>query len=126
MPFLRRVVERHHEAAAAKKLRTVPCCGFDSAPFDLGALLVRRCMTAVSPHGKPTHCSQRHPGQPSHGATSRLQVVDHMRKRHGKRPARVLNAVTEQQGGVSGGTIASLMNLAQEARRDPAAAGAWG
>lgn len=56
-----------------------------------------------------------------------------MRVRHGKRPARLLNAVVEQRGGVSGGTIASLMNVVQEAKRDPAGAaaaaggaGVWG
>ena len=35
------MIGAHHEAAAAKGLRIVPCCGFDSIPFDLGALLVR-------------------------------------------------------------------------------------
>lgn len=39
---MRRLIAKHHEEAAAKKLRIVPCCGFDSAPFDLGALLVSR------------------------------------------------------------------------------------
>ena len=40
MAYVRRLIAKHHAKAAAKGLRLVPCCGFDSAPFDLGALLV--------------------------------------------------------------------------------------
>jgi short subunit dehydrogenase-like uncharacterized protein len=36
--FWRGVIERHHDQAAAKGLRLVPCCGFDSIPHDLGVL----------------------------------------------------------------------------------------
>lgn len=36
--FWRGVIERHHDEAAAKGLRLVPCCGFDSIPHDLGVL----------------------------------------------------------------------------------------
>lgn len=39
-PWVKEMIAAHHEAAAAKGLRIVPCCGFDSIPFDLGALLV--------------------------------------------------------------------------------------
>ncbi len=52
--YVRRLIVKHHEEAAAKKLRIVPCCGFDSAPFDLGALLVSKRVhvcTAVSKSG---------------------------------------------------------------------------
>ena len=69
---MKTVVDTHHEEAARKGLRIVPCCGFDSTPFDLGALL----------------------------------VVNHMRERLGKKPAKVLNVVMGSKGGVSGGTIA--------------------
>jgi hypothetical protein len=65
-------VDTYHEEASRKGLRIVPCCGFDSTPFDLGALL----------------------------------VVNHMRERLGKKPAKVLNVVLGSKGGVSGGTIA--------------------
>ncbi len=34
------MIAAYHEEAAAKRVRIVPCCGFDSTPFDLGALLV--------------------------------------------------------------------------------------
>jgi short subunit dehydrogenase-like uncharacterized protein len=36
--FWRGVIERHHDEAATKGLRLVPCCGFDSIPHDLGVL----------------------------------------------------------------------------------------
>lgn len=36
--FWRGVIDRHHDEAAAKGLRLVPCCGFDSIPHDLGVL----------------------------------------------------------------------------------------
>ena len=72
IPWVKTVVDTHHEEAARKGLRIVPCCGFDSTPFDLGALL----------------------------------VVNHMRERLGKKPAKVLNVVMGSKGGVSGGTIA--------------------
>ena len=34
------MIEKHHDEAARKGLRIVPCCGYDSTPFDMGALLV--------------------------------------------------------------------------------------
>ena len=36
--FWRGIIDRHHGEAAAKGLRLVPCCGFDSIPHDLGVL----------------------------------------------------------------------------------------
>ncbi len=36
--FVRETIERYHDAAAAKGLRIVSCCGFDSIPHDLGVL----------------------------------------------------------------------------------------
>lgn len=38
-PWVRRVIDRHHATARERGLRIVPCCGFDSVPSDLGALL---------------------------------------------------------------------------------------
>lgn len=35
----------YHERAAAEGTRIIPCCGFDSVPSDLGALLVARKVT---------------------------------------------------------------------------------
>ena len=39
-PWVRDLVDRHHERAAADGTRVVPFCGFDSVPSDLGALYV--------------------------------------------------------------------------------------
>ena len=36
--FWQGVIDRHHDEAAAKGLRLVSCCGFDSIPHDLGVL----------------------------------------------------------------------------------------
>lgn len=33
------------------------------------------------------------------------QVADHMKKRYGRRPARILSAMLGSKGGVSGGTV---------------------
>ena len=40
--WVRRLVERHHDRAAADGTRIIPFCGFDSVPSDLGAYLVVR------------------------------------------------------------------------------------
>ena len=39
-PWVRRMIDAHHEEAKASGARIVPCCGFDSVPSDLGALMV--------------------------------------------------------------------------------------
>jgi short subunit dehydrogenase-like uncharacterized protein len=43
-PWVRRMIDRHHDRAAADGTRIVPCCGFDSVPSDLGAWLVARAL----------------------------------------------------------------------------------
>ena len=42
--FVAGVVERYHERARERGLRVVPCCGFDSVPHDLGAMLAVRAL----------------------------------------------------------------------------------
>ena len=44
--WVRRIIDRHHERAAADGTRIVPLCGFDSVPSDLGAYVVVRAMQA--------------------------------------------------------------------------------
>ncbi len=39
-PWVRGLIDRHHEQAARDGTRIVPCCGFDSVPSDIGALVV--------------------------------------------------------------------------------------
>jgi short subunit dehydrogenase-like uncharacterized protein len=43
-PWVRDLIDAHHERAAADGTRIVPCCGFDSVPSDLGAWLVARAI----------------------------------------------------------------------------------
>ncbi|WIA42929.1 hypothetical protein OEZ86_008843 [Tetradesmus obliquus] len=38
--WVKRMIAAHHEAAAAKGVKLVHCCGYDSTPFDLGVLLL--------------------------------------------------------------------------------------
>ena len=40
--WVRDLIDRYHERAAAEGTRIIPCCGFDSIPSDLGAYLVVR------------------------------------------------------------------------------------
>lgn len=41
-PWVRDLIDRYHEQAAAEGTRIIPCCGFDSVPSDLGTYLVVR------------------------------------------------------------------------------------
>jgi short subunit dehydrogenase-like uncharacterized protein len=41
-PWVRDLIDRHHDRAAADGTRIIPGCGFDSTPSDLGAYLVAR------------------------------------------------------------------------------------
>ncbi|RZU02919.1 saccharopine dehydrogenase family protein [Rivibacter subsaxonicus] len=43
-PWVRRLIDRHHERAAADGTRLVPCSGFDSVPSDLGAWFLARAL----------------------------------------------------------------------------------
>jgi short subunit dehydrogenase-like uncharacterized protein len=50
-PWVRTLIDAHHEDAAAGGTRIVPGCGFDSVPSDLGAYLVAQALWRE--HGKP-------------------------------------------------------------------------
>jgi short subunit dehydrogenase-like uncharacterized protein len=41
-PWTAEIADRYHAPAAAVGTRIIPCCGFDSVPSDLGALLMTR------------------------------------------------------------------------------------
>lgn len=43
-PWVKGLIERHHQDALAKHTRIVPCCGFDSIPSDIGAFLAQSTM----------------------------------------------------------------------------------
>lgn len=47
--FVRRLIDRYDGEAREKGLRLVNCCGFDSVPHDLGALLTVRQLPADEP-----------------------------------------------------------------------------
>jgi short subunit dehydrogenase-like uncharacterized protein len=46
-PWVRGLIERYHQKAAAEGTRIVPFCGFDSVPSDLGTYLVVRHLQQV-------------------------------------------------------------------------------
>src|ERR1700722_16508845 len=42
--WVRMLIDRYHEKAQAGGTRIVPCCGFDSVPSDLGAMLIANAL----------------------------------------------------------------------------------
>jgi short subunit dehydrogenase-like uncharacterized protein len=82
-PWVRDMIDRHHEQAAADGTRIVPCCGFDSVPSDIGALL----------------------------------VADAVKRDSGQRCIRI-KACHSIRGGLNGGTLASLLNIAEAGALD--------
>lgn len=53
VPWVRRMIDAHHEEAAASGARIVPFCGFDSVPSDLGTwLAAEACAEAGTQLGK--------------------------------------------------------------------------
>jgi short subunit dehydrogenase-like uncharacterized protein len=80
--FMRRSIDRNHEAAVKSGARIVHTCGFDSIPSDLGVFLVAQ------------ECAAR----------------------FGKKLGRTEFFIGPMRGGVSGGTIASMLAIASEAR----------
>jgi len=46
VPWIRRMIDAHHEKARAAGARIVHCCGFDSVPSDLGVWMLHDAMRA--------------------------------------------------------------------------------
>lgn len=86
VPFIRAMIDSHHERAGETGARIVHSCGFDSIPSDLGTFMLQRAMA----------------------------------ERHGGALAAVDFCAVRLEGGFSGGTFASMLDLADAARRDPA------
>lgn len=42
--WVRTLIDRYHEKAAAEGTRIIPCCGFDAVPSDLGAMLIVKAL----------------------------------------------------------------------------------
>ena len=51
VPWMRQMIDAHHERAIATGAKIVHSCGFDSIPSDLGTFLVQREM--IARHGSP-------------------------------------------------------------------------
>jgi short subunit dehydrogenase-like uncharacterized protein len=83
--FVRALIDAHHDAAKARAVRLVPCCGFDSIPSDLGTFLLAE-----------------------------------RARREGRSLAEVRFLLGPWRGGPSGGTIASMMGIIEEASHDRA------
>ncbi|MFY0536496.1 saccharopine dehydrogenase family protein [Nannocystis pusilla] len=63
--FVDRIIERYDEAAQARGVLVLPCCGFDSIPTDLGVLWTTRALPRDRPddrrlHGGPREILRRH------------------------------------------------------------------
>ncbi len=43
-PWVRMLIDRYHDQAAADGTRIIPFCGFDSVPSDLGAMLISQAL----------------------------------------------------------------------------------
>jgi short subunit dehydrogenase-like uncharacterized protein len=84
LPWIRRMIDAHHEAARSTGARIVNCCGFDSVPSDLGVFMLHEAMRA-----------------------------------RGQGLARVDAFFGESSGGFSGGTVASMMGMMEEATGEP-------
>jgi short subunit dehydrogenase-like uncharacterized protein len=50
-PFIREMIDAHHEQARAQGVRIVHCCGFDSIPSDMGVFFLQK--TAMERFGHP-------------------------------------------------------------------------
>jgi len=50
--WIRKMIDKHHDAAVASGARIVHCCGFDSVPMDIGVWFLQR--VAMQRHG--SHC----------------------------------------------------------------------
>ncbi len=81
VPFIRSMIDRHHERARSTGARIVHCCGFDSIPSDLGTLMLQEA------------------------------AMD----RFGAAADRVTLVLGASRGGFSGGSVASLTNVIEEA-----------
>ena len=84
-PFIREMVDQHHDRARETGARIVHCCGFDSIPSDIGTWMMHREMQA----------------------------------QHDAQLREVKFFAGEQKGGFSGGTVASMMLIAERIRKEP-------
>jgi len=84
VPWMRRMIDAHHDRAKLSGARIVHTCGFDSIPSDLGTWATQQAF----------------------------------RDRFGGPASRVTALFGDQRGGLSGGTVASALELARTATSD--------
>ncbi|HEY6878486.1 MAG TPA: saccharopine dehydrogenase NADP-binding domain-containing protein [Polyangiales bacterium] len=84
MQWVKRMADRHHEAARANGTRIVHSCGYDSLPSDLGVWVLQQ--HALATYGKPVR---------------EIEALAYIKN-----------------GTASGGTLASMLNIAVEAEHD--------
>ena len=89
--WVRRMIERHHDAAAQAKVRIIPSCGYEVLPFDIATLWIADALR------------QRH-GQACREVKLFVSFT-------GKRVTRLADAA-------SGGTVASMRMLLEHDRSD--------
>ena len=81
--FIRAMIDEHHEEAKKTGARIVHCCGYDSIPSDLGALMVQEAFKQR--HGKYASEVKMAAGKMSGGLSggtfdSMLNIVDEIKK----------------------------------------------
>lgn len=84
VPWMREMIDAHHETAKLSGAKIVHSCGFDSVPSDMGV-----------------HYAQKQ-----------------ARKKFGKPLKSLSYKLMDVKGGISGGTIASMMNIIEQAVKD--------
>jgi short subunit dehydrogenase-like uncharacterized protein len=83
-PFIRKMIDLHHEIAKEKKVKIVHACGYDSIPSDLGVLFLQQ----------------------------------EMLRRFDSYAEEIRFYTGPTKGGLSGGTIASMINLLEKGTTD--------
>ena len=71
--WIKRMVDRHHATAAAKCIKIVHSCAYDSIPADLGTLLVVEYMHRV--HGKCAHTTDTYSSTLGHLQACHLCLI---------------------------------------------------
>jgi short subunit dehydrogenase-like uncharacterized protein len=84
VPFMRRMIDAHHEAARRSGARIVHSCGFDSIPSDIGTLMLHDAFVSA----------------------------------YGVHPQQIRLYAGESRGGLSGGTVASMLGIIDEIAED--------
>ncbi|MCH9684262.1 MAG: saccharopine dehydrogenase NADP-binding domain-containing protein [Deltaproteobacteria bacterium] len=83
VPFIRQMIDAHHEQAQRSGSRIVCCCGFDSIPSDLGTLMMQQAMHeqhGVSARDVKLAVTASRGGFSGGTVASMIEMVERMRK----------------------------------------------